>query len=311
MTNSDDKNFCVYVHINKINNKQYFGITGLKPIYRWGNSGKGYKNQKIFGEAIKKYGWNNFEHKILFEHLSECKAKEIEVQLIEKYNTTNRKFGYNYSIGGDYSTTGMYNLDSMSTKVYQYDISGKFIQEYPSMMEAERVTGIDNSNICSCCKGIHAFTKDFRWSYEHKEKLEPIDKQSLRFEKITKQQLKIVYQYDLDGNFLKQYESLNIASKETGIDFRSISGCCLGRGSQSHGFIWKYEYYSNLPPLNRDKIGRKRTKKVNQYTMNGEFLHMFESLSLAAKEVKIDIKAISSCCNNKIKQTHGFVFKFA
>lgn len=91
--------YCVYVHIFP-NEKKYFGITKLKPEYRW-NNGKGYKKQKLVYDAIKKYGWDNIKHKILFENLSEKEAKNKEKELIKKYKTNDAKYGYNITEGGD------------------------------------------------------------------------------------------------------------------------------------------------------------------------------------------------------------------
>ena len=86
----------VYIHINKINNKKYIGITSEKdPNKRWKN-GLGYKRQ-IFYKAIQKYGWDNFQHKILFTNLTEQQAKQKEIELIALYNTNNN----NQTKGGD------------------------------------------------------------------------------------------------------------------------------------------------------------------------------------------------------------------
>ena len=95
------RNWTVYLHINKINNKKYVGITCLPLELRWGKNGNGYKKQVKFYRAIKKYGWDNFEHIVLFTNLSEIAAKQKERELIKKYNTTSSKFGYNVTIGGD------------------------------------------------------------------------------------------------------------------------------------------------------------------------------------------------------------------
>ena len=50
-------NYCVYMHVNKINNKKYIGITKQKtPESRWGANGVNYKGSPHFYAAIKKYG---------------------------------------------------------------------------------------------------------------------------------------------------------------------------------------------------------------------------------------------------------------
>ena len=94
------KTWKVYIHINKINNKKYIGITSENnPNKRWKN-GAGYKKQ-IFYNAIQKYGWNNFQHKILYQNLTETEAKQKEIELIALYNTNNNLYGYNQTKGGD------------------------------------------------------------------------------------------------------------------------------------------------------------------------------------------------------------------
>jgi group I intron endonuclease len=89
--------FTVYMHVNKINGKRYIGITGQNPKKRWGTNGCGYDetNQLMFHNVIKKYGWDNFEHIIIDTGLDEGDAKRMEIYLIKKYNTLDRKFGYN------------------------------------------------------------------------------------------------------------------------------------------------------------------------------------------------------------------------
>lgn len=101
-----EKDWSVYTHINKTNGKQYIGITGQSPEKRWGTNGNQYTKSKnpCFFNAIRKYGWDGFEHKILFSGLTEKEAKEKEVELIKKYHTCvydKQKMGYNMTFGGD------------------------------------------------------------------------------------------------------------------------------------------------------------------------------------------------------------------
>ena len=95
-----NKKFLVYVHINKVNGKRYYGITSQKPKRRWSN-GKGYLNNDHFTNSINKYGWNSFEHIIVARGLTEDEAKWLEVEMIAAHNTNNPEFGYNETKGGD------------------------------------------------------------------------------------------------------------------------------------------------------------------------------------------------------------------
>lgn len=102
--------YCVYVHINMINNKKYVGLTkhGDNPNKRWKN-GNGYLdknkngeyNQPYIANAILKYGWDNFEHEIIASNLTKEEAKHFEEIIISKLNTRDHSNGYNISSGGE------------------------------------------------------------------------------------------------------------------------------------------------------------------------------------------------------------------
>lgn len=92
-------NYTVYYHRNKINNKIYVGITNQNVASRWKN-GEGYRRSPKFYSAIQKYGWDNFEHNILFENISCEDACYIEQLLISEYNLQDNNYGYNIADGG-------------------------------------------------------------------------------------------------------------------------------------------------------------------------------------------------------------------
>lgn len=92
-------NYKLYVHICP-NGKKYYGITKQEPKRRW-LGGTGYKSNQYFYRAINKYGWNNIEHIILFDSLTEHEAKELEQYFIQWYDTANPQYGYNISLGGE------------------------------------------------------------------------------------------------------------------------------------------------------------------------------------------------------------------
>ena len=82
--------YTVYQHKNKINGKVYIGITKQAPEERW-NNGKKYKSSPHFYAAIQKYGWDNFEHNILFQNLTKEEACQKEQKLIQKLSEMAKK----------------------------------------------------------------------------------------------------------------------------------------------------------------------------------------------------------------------------
>lgn len=93
--------YTVYQHVNTINGKKYVGITSRNPEERWGRNGSNYQTSPHFYAAIQKYGWDNFEHNILFTCLSKEEACEKEQELIKLYNLTDKTCGYNSTPGGE------------------------------------------------------------------------------------------------------------------------------------------------------------------------------------------------------------------
>jgi hypothetical protein len=66
--------------------------------------------------------------------------------------------------------------------------------------------------------------------------------QSLNFSKRNSQiASKIVLQFDLQGNFIREWKSVRRASIEMQISESTISKCARGQLKTSYGFIWKYK----------------------------------------------------------------------
>lgn len=117
---TDERKWCVYCHTNKINGKKYFGITCLSLNDRWRN-GKGYVDQPVFWNAIKKYTWDGFFHEVIADGLTENEAKQKEIELIALYKTNcckydNPEFGYNMTDGGD-GTSGWHHSKESKIKM--------------------------------------------------------------------------------------------------------------------------------------------------------------------------------------------------
>lgn len=140
-------NYTIYMHRNKINNKIYIGQTCQKPEYRW-NHGEGYTQCSAFYAAIQKYGWDNFEHIILFENLSQQEANQKEYELIQKYQSNNKQFGYNIQAGGknhSFSEMGkehchQHMIKIWSDNLYKQNISNKMKEKWQDSDYREKVS---------------------------------------------------------------------------------------------------------------------------------------------------------------------------
>ena len=168
--------FIVYMHEHRESHKKYIGITCRKPEYRW-NNGKGYYNNQYFTRAINKYGWDSFNHYILYTGLTKEDACRMEKELIAKYQTTKMEFGYNISSGGDATMLGVQHTEEAKRKISeagkgrQGAWKGKRLPKsailkkskpiicvetgirYISAKEASRETGVHYTSICECANG--------------------------------------------------------------------------------------------------------------------------------------------------------------
>ena len=75
----EERKYKVYMHISPIG-KKYIGITKQSLKKRFDN-GRGYKGCFRFKKAIDKYGWENIEHILLKDNLTEEEAKKMEIDL--------------------------------------------------------------------------------------------------------------------------------------------------------------------------------------------------------------------------------------
>lgn len=104
----------IYIIRNTINDKVYVGQTTKSVRLRFLNHLSAARRGKdyVIGKAIRKYGEKNF----YVETLEECLKSELnerEIYYIKFYNSTNPKFGYNMSKGGNKVATRKLYDDSV------------------------------------------------------------------------------------------------------------------------------------------------------------------------------------------------------
>jgi group I intron endonuclease len=197
-------NIGVYKIVNLVNGKIYIGKS-LRLKYRWKQHLWKLKNKthanKYLQFAFNKYTNINFWFEIL-EYCSKESVCEREMFHINKYQSDDPQFGYNKTKGGE----GLRATDEIKQKISN-SLKGKPASESKRENCRKAQTGLKRSK-------------------------ESIEK--------TRQKLKHpISQYDLQNNFIKNWDSIREAANELGFSESVIGRCVNGKRKTAYKFIWK------------------------------------------------------------------------
>jgi group I intron endonuclease len=246
----------IYLIENNINKKKYVGQTIQYDINkRWSTHRQ--VNKRFIGtclfNAYKKYGIENFNFKIICICF-DSDIDKFEEEYINKYNTLYPN-GYNMIEGGKSRkfTPILKEIISNKLKGANHPMFGKHLKEETKQKLREKNSGINGANYG---KKLSQKQKDHlsKLAIERHKKLSDIQNEKIK-EKISNS-LKMYYsdetiankknikvqQYDLNGNLIKTYTSMNEAAKELRVAQRSISRASDPNNKKYQtckGFIWK------------------------------------------------------------------------
>lgn len=150
-----------------------------------------------------------------------------------------------YSYNNTYNNLHIRKAKLLAKHVYRYNEYGELFEEYESVQEAARILGASSGDIAECCNEKLLTYLNSVWSYI------PLTKEDvlIRFEKSMRLSSrknhevisKVVYQYDLQMNFIASYPSTREAGRQLGISPSLIAGVCRGEHAYTHDFIFRYE----------------------------------------------------------------------
>ena len=219
------------------NGKSYVGQTRTTIEKRKKDDfGTGYQGSPCFWNAIKYFnGLNNFTFEIL-EDIDNSLIDEREKYWIEYFNTVVPN-GYNIDIGGQ----GQHNNRSVD----QYNGKFELIATYDSISEAAKINNISVSSILNVLSGRLHQAHGGYWTYEE----EP-----LKIIKKDNPHRKYVYQFDLQGNLIKEFESARNADRFYGFSMGTTANCANKNTKRKRvgEYIFTYEEvldkkYYNIP----------------------------------------------------------------
>ena len=208
------------------NGKKYVGQTRTSlEKRRKDDYGTGYVGSPCFWNAIQYFkGLSNFTCEIL-EEVSDDEIDEREKYWINKENSLVPN-GYNIDKGGQ----GQHN----TKPVDQYNLKGEKINSFPSIQSAADVNNCHISAILNVLSGRCRQAHGYYWTYKDQPLIILPDKKPHR---------KYIYQYDLEGNIIKEFESARNADRFYGLPMGTCASCANKNKSRKRvgEYIFSYE----------------------------------------------------------------------
>lgn len=233
---------------------QKYGWENVKHEILFNNLTKKQAEEKEI-QLIKEYKCNNREYGYNIENGGNCCGTHSEET---KRKIGAKSKGNKYCLGRHISKEHIQKLHKGRMKKYKetgsYGYQGhKHTKEYKENL-SKKITGIKRSEetkkkLSEIGKKKIGNKNPMYGKKQTKETREKIgnanrgrkltQKQKEHLSNISKNKKK-VNQYDLNGNFIKQYECLKKAEKETGILSQNIGEVCRGQQKHAKGYLWRY-----------------------------------------------------------------------
>lgn len=266
--------------------------------------------------SFNKYGENNFKFSIIESDIDNNILLNIEqnyLDLIKPELNTSK-----YAVSG---------YGRFKDKVCCFDLKGNLLNEFNSADEAACFYSAINSKLRSVCNFERKTHKgmSFRWKkYVNEKGLENIKEEILNIKiNFTYQKIN---QLDLNGNFIKEWDSIILASKILNFSYETIRLCCNGSIYTSYNYKWEYvnEKLSKKASDNIDKkiifkkenkknhkyINNKRSMPIISYNLKNNKIIEFPSSKEAERVLGVNQPNIWKVLNGHILQCNGYNFKY-
>jgi hypothetical protein len=119
-----------------------------------------------------------------------------------------------------------------------------------------------------------------------------------------------IKQYDLECNFIKEFDSIALASKELNIGKTNIWGVLNKIRKTAGGFIWKYSQDENIDFSEKITINKNIGRSVGQYDLNMNLIEIHKSTADAGRKLNIKNQNIFGVIHNKRRTSGGFIWKY-
>lgn len=230
---------------------------------------------------------------ILANNLSEQEALNFERTLTEYYVI---KLKYSIQIDG-------YLNDNTPHKLCSYNFGGLGVTKYTNNDILAAWHNYDNISKAAESLGmkISRFSTRLKALGISEEEIK-----TKRYQSSTKSNSKPVYQYDLEGNFIKEYSSM--AEAERVIGKQNISEAVRGKLNHIGGYQWRNYKADKIEPFNKPINGPKSVAQIDKD--NDKIIRIFPTATEAAKFFNTDVSNLCKVCRGKQKTCKGYKWKY-
>lgn len=190
-------------------------------------------------------------------------------------------------------------VEIQGRRVKQYSKEGVYIKTWDYIKQASNELNIDASNISSCCyyKKNHNTAGGFIWRFENDDTPITVDKS------------KYINQYDIHGNFIKEWENMNKASKELGIDVSSIYNVVNHKLKHTRRFVF-LSINEDMENYKFPEGNLRGSRSIELIDELGNRVASYKSCTEAANDLNLDRKKIAKCCKGEIPEYKGHRFRY-
>lgn len=315
----------IYKIANRINNKVYIGQS-INIEARWREHKSDFKARRdrhnvYFQRSWDKYGEENFEFEIIETCLKEDLDKR-EIYWVKHYKSSDTNFGYNADEGGNGRVinketkfnmgTGNRGIARNNRKIVQLSLDGNLIKIWSNELEIRNNFIEETASIRNCCKKQRRKSAEgFVWVYLDEFETDKFDF-SYYSKKHNNKTIPIVMM-DLNYNYLGEFKSVHLASKELDIPHQNIDANIKGKTSRvkEYSFISKENYENGIKSLFKRSFAKTLDLKVAQLDLNNNLIKIWDSIKGAGNALNLNPSTILKCCDGTSKTAFGFKWIYA
>lgn len=245
-----------------------------KTIYQYSKSGTFIKEWPSITEAAIHY---------------KCSNSSIGTAIFDRTPT----IGYLWTdIKYDKINLEDFQIDENKTKTYLYNNTGNFIREFNSITDCSKYINESVQKVSKAVRGKFCIQNKYYCSNIKYDKFPIISNTNHKNDKL--------YQYDLEGNFIKEWNNYSEVTKYFGKNLNIHSSIRLGQACGGYQWSWiKLPNMKKLQPV-------IKARKVGKYTKDNILVQVFNTV----REAKKDTCGAPNVLNGRRKTAGGYVWKY-